>query len=118
MTDDPVPAPWCLYLVRTAAGMLYTGISTNPDRRLQEHAGSPRGARALRGRGPLELVYRCEVGDRGAALRAERAVKRLSRRRKLQLVDGTLTLAQVTSAPAGACVPDDDPSREGDTSWC
>ena len=46
---------WSLYLIRDAAGRLYTGISTDVARRLAEHAAG-RGARALRGRGPLALA--------------------------------------------------------------
>lgn len=84
--------PWYLYVVQTAGGSLYTGISTDPARRLQEHEQGTRGARYLRGRGPLEIVYRVDVGERAMALRAEYAFKRLSRARKLQLV---------SAAPAG-----------------
>ncbi|RMH03313.1 MAG: GIY-YIG nuclease family protein [Planctomycetota bacterium] len=67
---------WFLYLVRCGDGSLYTGVATDVERRLAEHRAG-RGARYLRGRGPLELVFAAEVGDRGRALRAERRVKRL-----------------------------------------
>lgn len=84
---------WSLYLVRTATGTLYTGISTDVARRFAEHqAGGPRGARSLRGRGPLELVYQQVVGDRGAALRLEWRVKRWSRAKKEALIQGTTAL--------------------------
>lgn len=81
---------WWLYLVRTASGSLYTGISTNPERRLREHEGGARGARALRGRGPLEMAYSVRVSDRSLASRLEAAVKRLDRRGKEALVAGRL----------------------------
>jgi len=74
---------WYLYLVETAAGALYTGISTDVDRRLAEHRAG-RGAKALRGKGPLTLVHRECIGDHGAALRQEAAVKRLSAAAKRQ----------------------------------
>ena len=80
---------WWLYLLRTAAGTLYTGISTDPDRRLAEHEAG-RGARSLRGRGPLELVFRLRTVDRSEALRLEAAVKALDRRRKERVVAGAL----------------------------
>ena len=80
---------WWLYLLRTAAGTLYTGISTDPDRRLAEHEAG-RGARSLRGRGPLELVFRLRTVDRSEALRLEAAVKALDRRRKERVVAGNL----------------------------
>lgn len=101
VADGPAGC-WYLYLVRTAAGALYTGISTDPARRVDEHAGSPRGARALRGRGPLQLAWQHPVGSRSLALRAEAAVKRLPRTRKEALLSGLLALEQVLPALAGA----------------
>jgi putative endonuclease len=84
---------WYLYILRTASGALYTGISTSPQRRLQEHQSDPRrGARALRGKGPLELVYIMAFADRSLASKAEYRVKRLSRGDKERLVAGELAL--------------------------
>lgn len=78
---------WHLYVVRTRAGHLYTGIATDVERRLEEHAaGDGRGAKALRGRGPLELVYRRRIGERGLALRLEHRLKRCTREEKEALV--------------------------------
>jgi len=78
---------WHLYLVRTAAGSLYAGISTDVERRFAEHCGdATRGSRYLRGRGPLELVYSQRIGEQGLALRAESRVKRLPRHRKEEIV--------------------------------
>ncbi|THD40711.1 MULTISPECIES: GIY-YIG nuclease family protein [Pantoea] len=76
---------WQLYILQTAAGMLYTGITTDVNRRLQQHQQG-RGARALRGKGPLTLVFHCAAGDRAAASRLEYQVKQLSRSQKLLLV--------------------------------
>lgn len=76
-----------MYIARTRTGALYTGIATDVARRLREHeAAGPRGARALRGRGPLALVYTVEIGDRVLAQRAEHAIKRLPRAAKTALV--------------------------------
>ncbi|MGL5295150.1 MAG: GIY-YIG nuclease family protein [Aeromonas sp.] len=76
---------WSIYMVRTAAGLLYTGISTDPIRRLRQHqAGN--GARALRGKGPLTLVWQQEIGDKGAALRIEYRLKQQPKRFKEQLI--------------------------------
>ena len=58
--------PWYLYLVRCGDGTLYTGISTDVDRRLAEHSGG-KGARYLRGRGPLALARKIRVGDKARA---------------------------------------------------
>lgn len=76
MTDQAAPR-WHLYLIETAAGALYTGITTDVTRRLAEHRAG-RGAKALRGKGPLHLVYHECIGERGEALRREAVMKRLS----------------------------------------
>ena len=72
---------WYLYMLETAEGALYTGITTNVSRRLAQHEAG-RGAKALRGRGPLVLRHHELVGSRGEALRLEAQVKRLSAVRK------------------------------------
>lgn len=78
---------WHVYVVRTRDGSLYTGITTDVARRLAEHRSARgRGARFLRGRGPLEVVYRRRIGARGLALRAESRLKRRSRADKLAIV--------------------------------
>lgn len=82
---------WYLYLVRCKDGSLYTGISTDVRRRFAEHAAN-RGARRLRGRGPLELVFEQALGDRSLASRVEHRVKRLSRSEKERLVRGDIAL--------------------------
>ena len=88
----PATGPvWHLYLLRCRDGSLYTGITTNPERRLAEHSAG-RGARRLRGRGPLQLVFSHPVGERGAALRLEWRVKRLSRQEKERLIRGETAL--------------------------
>lgn len=69
---------WHLYMLETANGALYTGITTDVARRVAEHAGGKRGARALRGKGPLSLVHQQAVGTHSEALRLEAAIKRLS----------------------------------------
>lgn len=88
--------PWFLYLIRTRAGTLYTGITTDVQRRFSEHqSGGPRAARSLRGKGPLKLAYAAEVGDRIRAARLEYALKRWPRTRKERLVAGKIRLDDV-----------------------
>lgn len=82
---------WHLYLVRCADGSLYTGISTDVQRRFDAHQNN-RGARRLRGRGPLQLVFSQAVGDRGEAQRVEYQVKKLSRVQKERLIRGETAL--------------------------
>ncbi|MBJ6137170.1 GIY-YIG nuclease family protein [Marinobacter litoralis] len=84
---------WHLYLVRTAAGSLYTGITTDVPRRFSEHqAGAPKGARSLWGKGPLTLEFHAVAGDRSRASRLEWQVKRWPRARKEALLRGDVTL--------------------------
>jgi len=78
---------WHVYMIRCGKGTLYTGITTDVERRFAEHQSSgPRAARYLKGRGPLRLVFSVEAGDRAAALRLERGIKRLSKARKELLI--------------------------------
>lgn len=106
-SDDPPETQWSVYVLRRSDGALYTGIATDVARRLAEHeAGEGRGAKALRGRGPLSLVFARQVGGRSLATRIEAAIKRLSKARKERwihdetLIDRVLqSLADDTDAP-------------------
>ncbi|WP_421249635.1 GIY-YIG nuclease family protein [Aeromonas sp. 603359] len=82
---SPPSSRWFIYMVRTATGLLYTGISTDPLRRLRQHQ-SGKGARALRGKGPLTLAWQQEVGEKGAALRLEYRLKQQPKSFKEQLI--------------------------------
>lgn len=78
---------WYLYIVQTAGGTLYTGISTDPQRRLRQHSGElAGGAKALRGKGPLTLVYCQNLSDKTTAAKAEYQLKQLPRAAKLALI--------------------------------
>ena len=84
-TASPPTRHWFIYMVRTAGGLLYTGISTDPLRRLRQHQ-SGKGARALRGKGPLTLAWQQAVGEKGTALRLEYRLKQQSKAFKEQLI--------------------------------
>jgi len=73
---------WSLYLLRCSDGSVYTGISTDVERRIRQHQSGGRGAKYLRGRGPLRLLYQREIGDRSRASQLEYLVKQLSRPEK------------------------------------
>ena len=78
---------WHLYLVRSRDGSLYTGITTDVTRRFAEHQGNgDTGAKYLRGRGPLVLVFQKKLGSRSLALAVESKVKKLSKTRKEELI--------------------------------
>ena len=86
-------ADWHLYLIRTRSGALYTGITTDVPRRFAEHqAGGPQGAKYLRGRGPLRLVFSQKIGARSEAQRVEMRVKKLPKAAKEALVSGRRAL--------------------------
>ena len=76
---------WKLYILRCGDGTLYTGITTDVEKRLEAHRCG-KGAKYTRGRGPLELKYREECGDHSAALKREYAVKQLRREEKEKLI--------------------------------
>ena len=79
---------WHVYVLRAKNGSLYTGVATDVDRRLAEHAKARgKGAKSLRGRGPLRMAYRRAVGSRALALKVEHGIKRLSKIEKEQLVE-------------------------------
>lgn len=76
---------WHLYILRCKDGSLYTGITTDVEKRLEAHR-SGKGAKYTRGRGPLELVYREECGSHSDALKRELAVKALTREQKQAMI--------------------------------
>ncbi len=77
---------WTVYVARCRDGSFYTGVTTDPKRRLAEH-NSGEGASYTRSRTPVVLVYSELALDRSCALRRERAIKRLARAQKERLVE-------------------------------
>ncbi|MBY0458050.1 MAG: GIY-YIG nuclease family protein [Gemmataceae bacterium] len=78
---------WVVYVLRCADGTLYTGITTDLARRTDQHnAGTA--SKYTRARLPVAVVYREPAPTHGAALRRERAIKKLSRAAKERLVAG------------------------------
>ena len=80
--------PWNVYLLRCRDGSLYTGITNDLDRRIAMHQTGKASA-DTRARRPVLLAYHETVRDRGAALRREAAIRRLSRAAKLELCAAT-----------------------------
>ncbi len=84
-------AAWFVYMLRCADGTLYTGITTDIDRRLAEHNGEgDLGARYTRSRRPVALAYSEPAASRAEASRREAAIKQLDRIRKLALCRGPI----------------------------
>ena len=89
---------WSVYLVRCKDDSLYAGVALDVDRRLEEHREGKRGAKYLRGRAPLELVLRRELGDRSLALKVELRIKKLSRKAKKNLIENPEMIDEIAQA--------------------
>ncbi|UDJ83052.1 GIY-YIG nuclease family protein [Kosakonia oryzae] len=101
---------WFLYLIRTADNMLYTGITTDVARRFTQHQNG-KGAKALRGKGALALVFSAQVGERSLALRLEYRIKQLTKRQKERLVAGDGTFEALRESLHAAAVKGDRSDR-------
>jgi putative endonuclease len=81
---------WFVYIIETECGALYTGITTDVERRYAEHLavkkGGNLGAKYFRGRSPRRLVYTETCEGRSAASKRECEIKAMSRKQKLALV--------------------------------
>lgn len=77
---------WFVYIIRSDDDQLYTGITTDMERRWREHTSGRSGARYFRGRIPRDLCLLERHPDRSSASRREAAIKQLSRRDKEQLI--------------------------------
>ena len=80
---------WYLYILRCKDDSLYTGITTDVEKRLEAHRAG-KGAKYTRGRSPLELVYREECGNHSDALKREWEIKGMPREQKLLLIQNYL----------------------------
>jgi len=82
----PASQPWFVYLLRCQDDTLYCGIAKDLNRRLAEHNSTDKGAKYTRGRRPVQLVYTEQVASRAKATQREGQIKRLSRARKMALI--------------------------------
>lgn len=73
------------YIVKCADGSLYTGWTTDVERRLEAH-NSGKGAKYTRNRGPVMLLASWKFASKVEAMQAEYAIKKLSRKKKLELL--------------------------------
>ena len=77
---------WEVYIIRTKSGTLYTGITTDMERRFQEHAGKRQGARFFNLSAPGKIVFREKHQNRSTATRRETEIKKMTRHEKLKLI--------------------------------
>jgi len=79
---------WSVYILGCSDGTYYTGITTDVERRFQEHqSGGIKAARYCKGRGPLQLLFNTPIGSHSRALKFENAIKKLSKKRKTLLIN-------------------------------
>lgn len=78
---------WTVYIIEASDNTLYTGISTDVERRWNEHSNGKTGAKFFRGRSPKKLVYQEAAKNRSEASRREAQIKQLSRQQKLALIN-------------------------------
>jgi putative endonuclease len=77
---------WTVYIIRCDDDSLYTGITTDLERRFAEHSGEGRGARYFNARRPIAVAWSEEGHDRSSASIREAAIKKLGRAEKLALI--------------------------------
>ena len=76
---------YVVYILECRDGTLYTGITTDIGRRFKQHQ-SGEGGRYTKSRGTKKLMYVEDARDRSAALKREAIIKKLSRKKKLELI--------------------------------
>jgi putative endonuclease len=85
--------PWFIYLIKNKLNQLYCGITVDVQRRFLEHASnSPKCAKALKGKGPLVIMFCAKVGNQSDALKIEYWLKKQTRHYKNALITGASAL--------------------------
>ncbi len=79
---------WFVYIVKCADNSFYTGITTNLDRRVWQH-NNKLGAKSIRGRLPVKLIYKEKWNNQKDAAKREREIKSWRREKKLKLIKGS-----------------------------
>ena len=85
--DESLESPmWFVYILRCGDGSLYTGITTDLQRRCTQH-NTGKASRYTRSRLPVEIVYNETIATRSLALKRELAIKAISRQKKELLIE-------------------------------
>lgn len=77
---------WFVYIIKNEMGHLYTGITTDIERRFSEHAQSSKGAKFFRRSAPVSIVFSKEFANRSEASKCEAQIKKLRRAKKLEII--------------------------------
>jgi len=78
---------WFTYMLKCSDGSLYTGITTDLERRVKEHNTSNKGAKYTKTRRPVKLVYSESHTDRSTSSKREYEIKKLNRTDKLKIIN-------------------------------
>ena len=78
---------WYVYILECSGQTLYTGITTDLKRRLEEHNSSTLGAKYTKGRRPLKMLYSRELPNKSEAQKEEYRIRKLTRQEKIDLIE-------------------------------
>ena len=85
MSDAKISLQWVVYILKCADNSLYTGITNDLARRVEEHEQGI-GAKYTKGRGPFQIAYTENCQDRAQASKREYALKRMTRAEKISII--------------------------------
>ena len=88
ISRDPMGDEWYMYVLECADGTYYTGITTDVKRRLYEHNNTSRGAKYVKPRRPVAVIYSIDFPNRSKAAKAEYRFKKLAREQKAKVIYG------------------------------
>ena len=87
---------WHVYIIKTKMGHLYTGVTQDVQRRFKEHQKEGgKGAKYLKGKKPLKLVFHKKIGSRSQALIIEAQIKKWPKKKKEALENNETNLEQL-----------------------
>ncbi|PAW08506.1 hypothetical protein B6K85_22115 [Vibrio sp. V1B] len=84
--SDIAEQSWSVYLIRNNRDALYCGVTNDVQRRFKQHQ-TGKGAKALKGKGPLTLEWSSCFESKSVAMKAEYFIKQLTKTKKEQLVE-------------------------------
>ena len=86
MNDTLVAETWYVYILQCSDDTLYTGITNDLDKRVDQHNYGTTAAKYTRARRPVQLVYFEQLADKRLAAKREYEIKQLTRAEKLVLI--------------------------------
>lgn len=90
--SDIAEQSWSVYLIRNNRDALYCGVTNDVQRRFKQHQ-TGKGAKALKGKGPLTLEWSSSFESKSVAMKAEYFIKQLTKAKKEQLVGNAAEVA-------------------------